>query len=89
MRAEYLLHRFVRGVEFPEAEAEIRKFVDDFPDLSDADALGLMAAVFDRPAFRTPFQQESSLPAFQPGWPPKIPHLWPPQTPPPELIGRG
>jgi hypothetical protein len=24
-----------------------------------------------------------------PGWPPKIPHLWPPQTPPPELIGRG
>lgn len=24
-----------------------------------------MAAVFDRPAFRTPFQQESSLPAFQ------------------------
>lgn len=65
MRAEYLLHRFVRGVEFPEAEAEIRKFVDDFPDLSDADALGLMAAVFDRPAFRTPFQQESSLPAFQ------------------------
>lgn len=24
-----------------------------------------MASVFDRPAFRTPFQQESSLPAFQ------------------------
>lgn len=65
LRAEYLLHRFVQGIEFPEAEAEIRKFVDDFPDLSDADALGLMAAVFDRPAFRTPFQQESSLPAFQ------------------------
>lgn len=65
LRGEYLLHRFVRGVEFPEAEAEIRKFVDDFPDLSDADALGLMAALFDRPAFRTPFQQESSLPAFQ------------------------
>lgn len=65
LRAEYLLHRFVRGVEFPDAEVEIRKFVDDFPDLSDADALGLMAAVFDRPAFRTPFHQESSLPAFQ------------------------
>lgn len=65
LRAEYLLHRFVRGVEFPDAEAEIRKFVDDFPDVSDADALGLMAAVFDRPAFRTPFHQESSLPAFQ------------------------
>ena len=65
LRAEYLLHRFVQGIEFPDAEAEIRKFVDDFPDLSDADALQLMAAVFDRPAFRTPFQQESSLPAFQ------------------------
>jgi branched-chain amino acid transport system ATP-binding protein len=25
----------------------------------------------------------------QPGRPPKFPHPWPPQTPPPELIGRG
>ncbi|MFT9637504.1 hypothetical protein ACMZ49_09345 [Alcaligenes phenolicus] len=65
LRAEYLLHRFVQGIEFPDAETDIRKFVDDFPDLSDTDALQLMAAVFDRPAFRTPFQQESSLPAFQ------------------------
>lgn len=65
LRAEYLLHRFVQGIEFPDAEAEIRKFVDDFPGLSDSDLLQLMAAVFDRPAFRTPFQQESSLPAFQ------------------------
>jgi hypothetical protein len=64
LRAEYLLHRFVQGVEFPDTEADIRKFADDFPDLSDADALQLMAAVFDRPAFRTPFRQESSLPAF-------------------------
>ncbi|NIJ79284.1 hypothetical protein [Xanthomonas cannabis] len=65
LRAEYLLHRFVQGAEFPDVETDIRKFVDDFPDLSDADALQLIAAVFDRPAFRTPFQQESSLPAFQ------------------------
>lgn len=65
LRAEYLLHRFVQGAEFPDAETDIRKFVDDFPGLSDADALQLIAAVFDRPAFRTPFQQESSLPAFQ------------------------
>ncbi|MGS1108168.1 hypothetical protein ACVCNH_18080 [Achromobacter anxifer] len=65
LRAEYLLHRFAQGIEFPDAEADIRKFVDDFPDLSDDDALRLMEAVFDRPAFRTPFQQESSLPAFQ------------------------
>ncbi|MHB1272822.1 MAG: hypothetical protein ACYCZD_08655 [Rhodanobacter sp.] len=53
-----LLHRFVQGIEFPEAEAEIRKFVDDVPDLSDADVPGLMAAVFDRPAIPTPFHQE-------------------------------
>lgn len=24
-----------------------------------------------------------------PGRPPKFPHPWPPQTPPPELIGKG
>jgi hypothetical protein len=65
LRAEYLLHRFVNGIEFPDAETEIRRFVDDFPELSDADALQLMSAVFDRPAFRTPFQLESSLPDFQ------------------------
>ncbi|MGN4072225.1 hypothetical protein ACS0X5_05355 [Burkholderia gladioli] len=65
LRAEYLLRRFVQGIEFPDAETAIRAFVDDFPELTDADALQLMAAVFDRPAFRTPFHQESSLPAFQ------------------------
>lgn len=26
---------------------------------------------------------------YRPGRPPKFPHPWPPQTPPPELIGRG
>lgn len=65
LRAEYLLHRFVQGIEFPDAESEIRKFVDDFPGLTDTEALQLMSAIFDRPAFRTPFQQECSLPAFQ------------------------
>lgn len=65
LRGEYLLRRFVLGEPFPETESEIRRFVDDFPDLSDNEALALMAAVFDRPAFRTPFHLESSLPAFQ------------------------
>lgn len=65
LRAEYLLHRFVTGIEFPDTELEIRAFVDDFPTLKDSEALQLMAAVFDRPAFFTPFHQESSLPAFQ------------------------
>lgn len=44
---------------------QIREIVDDFPDLSDDGILSLMAAVFDRPAFRTPFELECSLPAFQ------------------------
>lgn len=65
LRAEFLLQRFVEGVVFPDAEADLRRFVDDFPDLSDDDALRMMAAVFDRPAFRTPFAAESQLPAFQ------------------------
>ncbi|WP_449105775.1 hypothetical protein [Pseudomonas mohnii] len=67
LRAEYLLHRFAQGIEFPDALSGIRRFVDDFPDLTDSEALQLMAAVFDRPAFYTPFHQESSLPAFQQG----------------------
>jgi len=30
-----------------------------------------------------------AAPSETPGRPPKFPHPWPPQTPPPELIGRG
>lgn len=33
--------------------------------MSDGEALRIMAAVLDRPAFATPFHQESSLPNFQ------------------------
>ncbi|MCK5748868.1 MAG: hypothetical protein KAH44_21825 [Oricola sp.] len=65
LRAEFLLRRFVEGVVFPDADAELRRFVDDFPGLSDDETLHMMAAVFDRPAFRTPFMAESNLPAFQ------------------------
>jgi hypothetical protein len=65
LRAEPLLQRFISGTEFPNSPADLRKFVDEFPDLPDADALNLMAAVFERPAFNTPFHEESSLPAFQ------------------------
>lgn len=55
LRTEYLLRRLVDGVVFPDSETELRRFVDDFPNLADEDILQLMAAVFDRPAFRTPF----------------------------------
>uniref|UniRef100_E6VP07 Restriction endonuclease type IV Mrr domain-containing protein n=1 Tax=Rhodopseudomonas palustris (strain DX-1) TaxID=652103 RepID=E6VP07_RHOPX len=64
LRAEFLLKRLVDGVPFPDAEADLRRFVDQFPDIDDDQALSMMALVFDRPAFRTPFQQESNLPAF-------------------------
>ncbi|MFC3322899.1 restriction endonuclease [Mesorhizobium cantuariense] len=59
-----LLRRFCDGESFPDEGADLRRFADDFIGLSDDDALAQMAAVFDRPAFRTPFQQESSIPAF-------------------------
>jgi hypothetical protein len=64
LRAEDLLRRFCAGEAFPDSGDDIRRFVDDFAGLGDDEALQLMAAVFDRPAFRTPFHQESSLPAF-------------------------
>jgi hypothetical protein len=62
---EDLLRRFCEGEPFPDDGKELQRFAADFAGLSDKDALSMMAAVFDRPAFRTPFQQESSLPAFQ------------------------
>jgi hypothetical protein len=65
LRAEPLLRRFVEGVPFPDAAEELKRFVDDFPGLTDEETLAHMAAVFDRPAFTTPFQEESYLPAFQ------------------------
>jgi hypothetical protein len=64
LRAEFLLQRLIDGVPFPDAEVELRRFVDDFPDLDDDEALKLIAPIFDRPAFYTRFQEESSLPAF-------------------------
>jgi len=63
--AEFLLKRFSDGVVFPDSAEDLRRFVDDFPEMTDDDALQLMTAVFDRPAFRTPFQAESHLPAFR------------------------
>lgn len=62
---EDLLQRFCEGVEFPDRPEELRRFAEDFPGLTDQDALTLMAAIFQRPAFQTRFQEESSLPAFQ------------------------
>lgn len=65
LRAEFLLRRLVDGVAFPDAAVDLRDFVGQFQDIDDGQALAMLARAFDRPAFRTPFQQESNLPAFQ------------------------
>lgn len=62
---EDLLRRFCDGETFPDRPEELRRFADDFPSLTDFEVLQQMAVVFERPAFQTPFHQESSLPAFQ------------------------
>lgn len=62
---EQLLKRFVEGVVFPDDPQDLRRLVDDHPELSDADMLTALAAVLDRPALRTPFMIETQLPAFE------------------------
>ena len=65
LRGQFLLERFMNGVEFPASEREIRDFVEDFPEMNDADKLRHMAALFKRPAFETRFEGETQLPGFQ------------------------
>ncbi len=60
-----LLRRFCDGERFPDRPDELRHFANDFPGLTDDEALAQIAVIFQRPAFQTPFQEESSLPAFQ------------------------
>lgn len=45
--------------------AQLDRFVAQFLPLSDADVARALLAGLDRPAFRTPFHQESSLPRFR------------------------
>lgn len=61
---EDLLRRFCDGEAFPDEPEKLRQFAADFPSLSDHDALEQMAAVFQRPAFQTRLERESSLPTF-------------------------
>jgi hypothetical protein len=64
-KTESLLKRFINGDEFPDAPAELRMFAEAMTPQSDDEILALMAGLFDRPAFYTPFHQESSIPAFK------------------------
>jgi hypothetical protein len=63
--AESLLKRFVDGETFPDVPPDLRAFAGATDPLDDNETLCLMAKLFDRPAFYTPIQQESSLPAFK------------------------
>jgi hypothetical protein len=65
MNAETLLKRFVLGHAFPDAVSELRELVESLDTGGDEQILTLMASLFDRPAFYTPFQSESSIPAFK------------------------
>jgi hypothetical protein len=64
-KTESLLKRFINGDEFPDAPAELRMFAEAITPQSDDEILALMTGLFDRPAFYTPFRQESSIPAFK------------------------
>lgn len=64
-KVESLLKRFIDGVEFPDTPRDIYDFVASSEPQSDDEIIGLMTGLFDRPAFYTPFNQESSIPAFK------------------------
>lgn len=63
LHAGTVLRRFFAGEVLPDVPDELRAFVVDSP-ATEVEALSLMTRLFERPAFYTPFQHESSLPAF-------------------------
>lgn len=64
-RCESLLKRFVEGVAFPDSSAELLQFANTIEAADDRERLELIARLFDRPAFYTPMQSESNVPAFK------------------------
>ncbi len=60
-----LVLRFCEGVVFPESVSDLSLFILDGEKLDGDKLLSAYAACFDRPAFTTPFHQESSLPDFK------------------------
>jgi hypothetical protein len=60
-----LLKRFISGEVFPESAEELKVLVSSAGEENDEQILSLMARLLDRPAFYTPFQSESSIPAFR------------------------
>lgn len=64
-RTESLLKRFTEGEVFPDAAAELLTFAQADSALTDAEAIALLARLFDRPAFYTPIQEEGNLRDFK------------------------
>jgi hypothetical protein len=64
-KAEPILRRFVNGESFPDSPKELQKFVSRFESVTDDEILTLMAELFDRPAFYTPFYGENSFSDFK------------------------
>jgi hypothetical protein len=60
-----LLLRFTQGVPFPEIPQEIAAFIAQTCGLGDDLIVRVLTAAFDRPAYKTPFRSESSLPRFR------------------------
>jgi hypothetical protein len=63
LHAGTVLRRFFAGEALPDVPDELRAFVVDSP-ATEVEALSLVTRLFERPAFSTTFQHESSLPAF-------------------------
>jgi hypothetical protein len=63
--APELLKRFTEGEPFPELPAELIAFSVGSGVLTDRQIVDGIIAGFDRPALRTPFQHESSIPRFE------------------------
>lgn len=62
---ESLLMRYMNGEAFPDTSPELKRFAQKSAQIDDKEILGLISRIFDRPAFHTPFHDESSLPAFK------------------------
>jgi hypothetical protein len=63
--APELLKRFTEGEPFPELPAELKAFSVGSSVLTDQQIVDGIIAGFDRPALRTPFHHESSIPRFE------------------------
>ena len=63
--ARDLLRRFIHGEVFPEQPDALRALTTTSSNPPDHEIVAALMRSLDRPAFRTPFHQESSLPRFK------------------------